>query len=211
MRTPEEFDYNLSKGIVTENMLALCLHSVNKRAKNHRDSARQSFSWYHKDANSKKKRKYYKIKTELLKFIKPVCIHCEEKQQKIRISSVDFEDIEDYYLQKELDKEDIVWENSYTISLGRLPGDSIKKKVEFYNIYRNTKSYYLYYEIGDYCFHDPIEREDLRRFKDLSIFFLEEPIVTFGEDPKKLLSVTFVKRVLKALQEGTAKIFLEKL
>ena len=37
MKTPKEYQDNLKKKIITEEMLADCLYSVNKRAKNYRN------------------------------------------------------------------------------------------------------------------------------------------------------------------------------
>lgn len=204
METPIAFIENLSNGIVTEEMLALCLHSVNKRAKNYRDNFNENdYSWKHKEQALSRKRKYYKMKSELLKFILPVSIHCEKQKQKIRISNIDFNTISEYYEQKEKDKDKIIWENSYSIN-NKTSNSSITN-IEFYNIFEETKNYYLYYELYEHSFHEPISEEDLRRYHSLPVIHLSSPLITYGEETKNLLSVTFVKKVLKALQEENAK------
>lgn len=46
MRTPKEYADNLKNGVITEAMLLDCLYSVNKRAKNYRDKAREYREYY---------------------------------------------------------------------------------------------------------------------------------------------------------------------
>ena len=41
MKTPKEYSDNLSNHIITKQMLADCLYSVNKRAKNYHDKERE--------------------------------------------------------------------------------------------------------------------------------------------------------------------------
>lgn len=42
MKTPKEYQDNLKNGIITEEMFTDCLYSVNKRAKNYRDKAKNT-------------------------------------------------------------------------------------------------------------------------------------------------------------------------
>lgn len=86
MVTPKEYEKNIKKGIITEKMLAECIYSVNKRAKNYRDKIREIWRkraynpyWYDKYGNEEKYAKlemeYYDSKDKMLSLIKPKCIH----------------------------------------------------------------------------------------------------------------------------------------
>lgn len=82
MVTPKEYEKNIKKGIITEKMLAECIYSVNKRAKNYRDKIREIWRkraynpyWYDKYGNEEKYAKlemeYYDSKDKMLSLIKP--------------------------------------------------------------------------------------------------------------------------------------------
>ena len=75
MKTPKEFQNNLKQGIITRDMLAACLYSVNKRAKNCRDKERQyrsRYGYYDKydtaEKYMEKKNEYYSQKDKMLTF-----------------------------------------------------------------------------------------------------------------------------------------------
>lgn len=86
MKTPALFEKNLKDGIITKEMLALCIYSVNKRAKNCRDQQelyrfkRITIPYYYdKFHNESKyrqqKEEYYEKKEELLSVLNPDAIH----------------------------------------------------------------------------------------------------------------------------------------
>lgn len=89
MKTPVSYNKNLKAGIITEEMLANCLYSVNKRAKNCRDKVREYKELYRRyydllhfehdyiDSYRQKREEYYEMKDELLSILEPVCIHRE--------------------------------------------------------------------------------------------------------------------------------------
>ena len=65
--------------------------------------------------------------------------------------------------------------------------------------------YFLFYAFGGYTFHTPIEAEEVKNFSNLTVKDLEY-FETVGEDVSDLLSVTFCKKVLNALQTGAVHI-----
>ena len=65
--------------------------------------------------------------------------------------------------------------------------------------------YYLYYKIGGYTFHQPIEKSELEDFKDLDVDVLED-FETFGRDTTELLSVQFCKKVYEKFMDNKLEI-----
>lgn len=65
--------------------------------------------------------------------------------------------------------------------------------------------YYLYYKIGGYTFHQPIEKSELENFKDLDVDVLED-FETFGRDATGLLSVQFCKKVYEKFIDNKLEI-----
>lgn len=204
MKLPYEYQKNLKNKIITKQMFIDAVYSVNKRAKNCRDKIREyKNSWpyhyhtidvisYYED----KKDKYYNIKEELLSYVTPTCIHKEFKY---------FERIRIYDYQKEFSKIDpelIVWRNCYW--------DSDKQEtVEFVDIEDTNNPvyfYYYFYDFGEHSFHQP-----LLDFPEGDIFKVIEidSLITFGEDVKELLSMTFVNKVLDLLKTGNKIIDVE--
>lgn len=211
MRTPQEYTDNLKNGIVTEEMLSLCLYSLNKRAKNWRDAKRKSreYRGYTRYDNYERaeaeEEKYYRKKEELLGYIRPLCIHKE-------FAGYDRQRVYDY--QKNYDRlwvehalaGDIVWENSY---IDRSVGCDDEyydfgtgRVVSFFDYNKHDCPrfrYYLYYECGNFSFHTPIHSSDLRSFPDLPQITIDH-IVTYGDNTDQLLSVQFTQKVLTALK-----------
>ena len=94
MKTSREYINNIKSGILTSSMLEDALYSVNKRAKNYRDSRRMYYGSYYEKADSKMSEMYSR-KEKLLSVLKPVCIHAEKRYKRIRV----------YYYEKKYKKE----------------------------------------------------------------------------------------------------------
>ncbi len=117
MKTPKEYTDNIAKRIITSQMLSDCLFSVNKRAKNCRDKAREYRQYYRNnryvydkyntiEKYDDQKEEYYGQKEKLLSILEPVEIHKEFfDYERKRIYEFD----EDY----EKNRNNFVWENSY--------------------------------------------------------------------------------------------------
>lgn len=67
--------------------------------------------------------------------------------------------------------------------------------------YYDIRRYYLFYRVGSYSFHHPIEVKDLEKYPDLP----QEDIgtlTTYGHEIEDLISVQFVDKVLHLIRTG---------
>ena len=201
MRTPKEYTNYLKEHVITNEMLASCLFSVNKRAKNCRDQERAYRSkgygnryWYDKydteESYRQKKQEYYSMKELLLSIIQPKEIHVEFLgYEKVRVY--------DYEPDYEEHSEDFVYENSYW-------DDEYEEEVYFGDYYDEDSPkyhYYLFYELGSYSFHTPIERSDLEKYPTLENKDIGR-LLTQGKEISDLISVQFVKKVIELISSG---------
>jgi hypothetical protein len=204
MKTPKEFTKNIKNGIITKEMFAMALYSVNKRAKNCRDKIRElkhtdyRFSFFDYGEMSRKQyeekmNEYYSIKDKLLSFIKPNCIHKElNHYEKTRIYDYEKE-YENVF--EEYDEDDIVWQNCYY-------DHEEEREVWFVDVIDRdcpVYFYYLFYDLGDFSFHTPIE--DIKENNELEIIEIDE-LYTEGKEITDLLSVSFVKKILDMLENN---------
>lgn len=209
MRTPKEYSDNLKNGIITEAMLVDCLYSVNKRAKNYRDKAREyrsyykshryAIDWYgNEDRCTAKKEEYYGQKEKLLSVLQPVCIHKEFLgYERVRIY-----DYEPEY-RKNIKK--FVWENCYyDYDEGREVwfGDIEDKNRPKYH-------YYLFYDVnGTKTFHSPIQEQDVEKY-NLEVISIDQ-LETEGYDISDLISNQFVQKVLALIDSKNYKLVLSE-
>lgn len=196
MRTPKEYTDSLKKNIITKEMLAVSLYSVNKRAKNYRDKERSyrrsRYDVYdNEEKNREMKESYYKIKEQLLSVLIPTCIHKEAHKWKRRY----------YEYECSLDSfapEEIINENEYY-------DRDLMKYVQFVDVYETDYRYYLYYKVGDYSFHTPIDDDNDDELKSLiELYGVEEvsTIVTSGKMITDLISMNFVYKLLTVIESG---------
>ena len=201
MRTPKKYNDLIKNKEITNQIIAECIYSVNKRAKNYRDKIKdynQAGFYKYKENNienaKEQKEKYYSMKDDLLLNFSPKLIHKKydgEKRQRV------------YSYQKNYAKlynekiNDIVWENSY-YDYDR------NKEVDFfdYSLGEKKYSYFLYYEIGEYSFHTPITEERVEKNTQLEIKEIDENFQTHGADIVDLLSTQFVQKVIDLLDSG---------
>ena len=190
MRTPKEYVTNLQNGIITEQMLADCLYSVNKRAKNYRDAAR--YSQY--DTVRQEMNKFYQYKEALLEYIDPICIH-QQPIGRFRMRIYDYE--EEYGSHPTRDR---VWENEYY-------NYEDDRFVEFYDIEVGDERYlyFLYYEVGNRSFHTPISNPEQY---GLPIVKINSDFQTYGADVADLISPQFVVKVIHCLQQRHCTIII---
>jgi hypothetical protein len=187
MKTKKIWLDNLKNGTITNEMLSLCLYSVNKRAKNYRDMARKYNNYYGIEASDKKE-EMYNYKSEMLQYIRPKCIHCIKSIGRIRKYSHEkgFYNIPD---------NDIIYQGSF---LSNEYGN-----VDFKDVYTNFYDYYLYYQIDEFGFHQPIINEI--EYPELEIVQISN-LETFGKDINDLVSMQFVKKTLETLKAYANKI-----
>ena len=201
MRTPKRYTDLIKNKKITNQIIAECIYSVNKRAKNYRDKIKDykqgGFYKYKEDniENAKEqKEKYYSMKEDLLLNFSPKLIHKKYDGEKIQRV---------YSYQKKYTKlynekiNDIIKENSY-YDYDR------NKEVDFFDYSLGEKKYlyFLYYEIGEYSFHTPITEERLEKNTQLEIKEIDENFQTHGADIVDLLSTQFVQKVIDLLDSG---------
>lgn len=206
MKTPKEYQENLNNKIITSKMLEDALYSVNKRAKNYRDAARKSRPYTNRfcayDTNDVKKEEMYRYKEKMLSCINPTCVH-KEFQGYVRIRVYDYEsDYSTKHFQHMLDGT-IVWQNYYIKNDRydnyydedyREPGD-IVYFFDYLDLEHPIYQYYLYYELGEHSFHTLIDNP---KQYNLPIAEIGE-ITTFGDEINDLLSMQFIKKMLKLI------------
>ena len=201
MRTPKRYTDLIKNKKITNKIIAECIYSVNKRAKNYRDKIedyKQAGFYRYKENNienaKEQKEKYYSMKEDLLLNFSPKLIHKQyagEKRQRVYSYQKNYEKL---YNEK---RNDIVWENSY-YDYDR------NKEVEFFDYSLGEKKYlyFLYYEIGEYSFHTPITEERVEKNTQLEIKEIDENFQTHGADIVDLLSTQFVQKVIDLLDSG---------
>lgn len=201
MRTPKKYSDLIKKKEITNKIIAECIYSVNKRAKNYWDKMedyKQAGFYKYKENNienaKEQKEKYYSMKEDLLLNFSPKLIHKQyvgEKRQRVYSYQKNYEKL---YNEK---RNDIVWENSY-YDYDR------NKEVEFFDYSLGEKKYlyFLYYEIGEYSFHTPITEERVEKNTQLEIKEIDENFQTHGADIVDLLSTQFVQKVIDLLDSG---------
>lgn len=202
MRTPKTYTDNLKKGIITRDMLADCLFSINKRAKNCRDKevsyrCRKYDNYNNEQKYRVEKEKYYNQKELLLTLLKPTCIHVEHTTRKERV--YDYED--DYY--RCLENEECVRQGGYYDC-------DIHEYVEFVDVLRDDTRTYLFYDLGKVSFHSPMKEDKISYYSS----FLEkrdiEQIVSNGRDINELISTNFVNKVLDLINTNAYTLVVEE-
>lgn len=194
MKTPKLYADLLKKKQLTNEMIAECIYSVNKRAKNYRDKVREyRKSPYHShiqdniDNAIAKKVEYYGMKEGLLKPFAPTVIHKQFVKNTKRVYSYE-EDYQKILVEKE---SDIIWKSNY-FDYERCT------KIHFFDYQIENNLYFLYYEIGGFSFHKPTSEAEANN-SGLSIVEIDENFKTYGRKIEDLLSVPFVKKVLNLL------------
>lgn len=198
MRTPKRYTDLIKNKKITNQIIAECIYSVNKRAKNYRDKIKdykQAGFYKYKEDNienaKEQKEKYYSMKDDLLFNFSPKLIHKKYDGEKIQRVYSYQKNYEKLYNEK---RNDIVRENSYY--------DYDKnKEVDFFDYKLGEKKYlyFLYYEIGEYSFHTPISEERAEKNTELEIKEIDENFQTHGADIVDLLSTQFVQKVIDLL------------
>lgn len=200
MKTPKEYSDNLKSNIITRDMLIDCLFSVNKRAKNCRDKEQEYREFYrympyvrdkyHSVASYReKKNEYYEQKDKLLTLIQPTSIHQEDSSRRRRIR-----DYEPEY-RKFARKGKYIHDGSYY-------DYATGEEVCFVDIMEPVKRYYLFYDMGKYSFHSPLEEEQLSSYTGLEVKNIGQ-LKTKGKEIGELISVQFVKKVIDLIESGT--------
>lgn len=206
MDAPEIFYENLSKGIITYDMLDSALFSLNKRAKNYRDKKRKAKKSLYAQAqlfgfdNPEKpeeaenmEKEFYTKKERLLQIVKPVCIHQElagyKKDYIYDTDEINYPDIfiDSIFHNRVLDR-----------GICRKEGKDIRFFV------RKGEPYYRYYFfrcVGTHTYHSPINKETALS-SGLPIHMISE-IKTEGKRNENLITEDFADQMLALVDSGT--------
>lgn len=65
--------------------------------------------------------------------------------------------------------------------------------------------YYLFYDLGDHSYHDPIEKSEINKYPNLKIIHLPNNIITKGKSVNLLLPDYFVNKVNDLVNSGNYK------
>lgn len=205
MRTPKNYTQLVNDKKITNEMIAECIYSVNKRAKNHRDRIRKykddrynPYTARNIENAEDEMEKYYTMKEEMLTVFEPSLIHEQYVgEEKKRVFSTE----EDYDKLLQEKSNDILRKGSYY-------DDENSIEVEFfdYKLGRKKYLYFLFYEIGEYSFHLPISEQKAKKYTNLQIKEIDQDFKTHGANIEGLLSTQFVNKVLSLLQSGDYKI-----
>ena len=147
MRTPQKYTKLVNDKKITNEMIAGCIYSVNKRAKNYRDKIRK---FKHDRYNPYTERnienaegemeKYYTMKEELLTVFEPSLIHQQyvgEEKKRVFSTEKDY----DKLLQEK--SNDIIWKSGYSVKDSEDSEESIE--VEFFDYKLGRKNIYIFY------------------------------------------------------------------
>lgn len=201
MRTPQNYTQLVNDKKITNEMIAECIYSVNKRAKNHRDKIRKykddrynRYTVRNIENAEDEMEKYYTMKEEMLTVFEPSLIHEQYVgEEKKRVFSTE----EDYDKLLQEKSNDILRKGSYY-------DDENSIEVEFFDYKSGRKKYlyFLFYEIGEYSFHLPISEQKAKKNTKLQIKEIAKDFKTRGANIEGLLSTQFVNKVLSLLQSG---------
>lgn len=201
MKTSREYLNNIRNGIITSSMLEDALYSVNKRAKNYRDSRRMYYGKYYEQAGSKMFEMYSR-KEKLLSLLNPVCIHAEKKYKRIRVY-----DYEKSYKQEYVKRHML----GQAVHYGSYLDYDSYTEVSFFD-YIDRKNcdynYYLYYVLGEHSFHQPIKKEDVSKYS-LEIKEING-LNTTGDSFENLMSVQFVDKIIKLIETDNYEYLKDK-
>lgn len=185
---------NINNGIITEEMLELGTYSVNKRAKNHRDRAREVRQMYRNDWYGTADHEYmlsdemYHMKDLLLQIVKPVKAHSTIRSatRRFEYDEFDMDSFKDAYHV-------ITYEEYYNWSGVRM----CEVEYEF-------KECFLLYKIGNHTFHIPVDEDDENYQSFVKSGQVEElhNFTTYGADVSDLISMQFVKKLIKLIESG---------
>ena len=201
MRTPKNYTQLVNDKKITNEMIAECIYSVNKRAKNHRDKIRKykddrynRYTVRNIENAEDEMEKYYTMKEEMLTVFEPSQIHEQYLgEEKKRVFSTE----EDYDKLLQEKSNDILRKGSYYDD-----GNFTAVDILDSTIARNQYLYFLFYEIGEYSFHLPISEQKAKKYTKLQIKEIDQDFKTHGANIEGLLSTQFVNKVLSLLQSG---------
>lgn len=201
MRTPKEYTQNLKQKIITKQMLADCLFSVNNRALNSRDSEYKYIHYIpdtYGNANKyrKKKLEYYSMKRVLLSVLEPAHVQKGEVLQRKRTY-----DYEEGYGE-------ILKSGNYINNSGFYDPDR-REHVEFVVQMIPDTVYYLTYTVSNRTFRVPLEESEIKKYPDLEVVDVGRITPVYGDITADMLSVQFVEKILLLIKNRNYTLIFE--
>lgn len=145
MRTPKNYIQLVNDKKITNEMIAECIYSVNKRAKNHRDRIRKykddrynPYTVRNIENAEGEMEKYYTMKEEMLTVFEPSLIHRQyvgEEKKRVFSTEKDY----DKFLKEK--NNDIIWKGGYRDE------NDIEVKFFDYKLGRKKYLYFLFYYV----------------------------------------------------------------
>ena len=165
MKTPKLYNELINEKKITNEIIAECIYSVNKRAKNYRDKIKEYKNGrfhQHLESNIEKAEgemgKYYQLKEEFLKVFTPNLIHKQFiGEEKKRVYSYE----KNYEKLLKEKTNDIFWKNSdYDYDKDM--------EIELFDYHLGTKNIYISYitKLGNVVFIHLVQRKLLKEILD---------------------------------------------
>lgn len=192
MKTPVKYS-NLAKNNELNNeIIGHVAFSINKRAKNYRDKRNEYRYSNYRHAYScmqsyeEKMNEAYTMKANILSLFKPIEVH--QATFKSEFYKIVYSDQPEYSQIRP----------HQVRSAGRslTTGNKYKEIL----IEKSRIQYFLYYEIDNFKFHQPIDEIELENYTDLSVKTLEDNFKVDGKKGTELLSAQFCKKVYQLIQ-----------
>ena len=115
----------------------------------------------------------------------------QQKYRNTRCSNPYFHDKYHYEYQYKLKKEEYYNQKDILLSV-------ITPKCIHHD---NQGNYYLFYDLGDCSFHQPISENTFEKYESLEIVEIGE-LKTKGMDINELISCQFIKKVIQLIQSN---------
>ncbi len=194
MKTPVKYSKLVKNNEVDKELIGHVAFSINKRAKNYRDKRNEyrysnyRHAYSYMQSYEEKMNEAYIMKANILSLFKPIEVH--QAIFKSEFYKIVYSD-QPEYLQI---KPHQIRLTGWSLTTGNKYKEILIKK--------SRTQYFLYFEIDNFKFHQPIDENELVNYTDLSIKTLEDNFKVEGKKGTELLSAQFCKKVDQLLESG---------
>ena len=225
MRTPKEYTTNLKNNIITAEMLADCVYSVNERAKNYRDKAdeyRNDYDPYNNEEKYVQKlNEMYLFKNKLLSLVAPAkcvenkiysyweeCIYSysiDEMGEEHSDYDTDVPNENEYDYKTTTTEKVYEWDEDYGKDFHYGKYEEVTRYYKEFSKLKKT-IYYHAYKIKEHEFLLPITQEEYENSELEKISISDLKTKVHGND---LISMNFVKKVLELIESNNYTLEVE--
>lgn len=198
MKTPTKYSNLVKKNELTLELIGYVAFSINKRAKNYRDKRNEySHSNYRYacscvESYEEKMNEAYTMKEKILGLYTPIEVH--QTIFKSEFYKTVYSDQTEYSQIKPHQ----VLSTGYSLTTGN--------KYKVIQVKKSRTQYFLYYEIDNFNFHQPINETELMNYEGLPVKTLENNFKVAGKNGTELLSAQICKKVYQLLESGGYKL-----